>query len=72
MAHFKRSLSVTPWGVVDEEKKLGTILLSSSLLGSSTASHLISIIESYLNGVDVSNKEKLSITFDNCAVNKNR
>eukprot|EP00009_Paramoeba_aestuarina_P016773 CAMPEP_0201540170 /NCGR_PEP_ID=MMETSP0161_2-20130828/70800_1 /ASSEMBLY_ACC=CAM_ASM_000251 /TAXON_ID=180227 /ORGANISM="Neoparamoeba aestuarina, Strain SoJaBio B1-5/56/2" /LENGTH=542 /DNA_ID=CAMNT_0047947621 /DNA_START=515 /DNA_END=2143 /DNA_ORIENTATION=- len=71
-AHFKRSFPVTPQGVIDETKKRGDILLYDAFSGSTNASHLISVIDSYLGTKYDGEQSRLQVTFDNCTINKNR
>jgi hypothetical protein len=59
-------------GVIDEETKEGTIYLYDGQYGSTTSSHVISILDLYLKNHISEPKRNLYLTFDNCGVNKNR
>ena len=59
-------------GVLNEEMKLGEIFLYDGFAGSTSASHIISVVDHFLRREEKPEKKKLHCTFDNCAVNKNQ
>ena len=71
MAYFKRRMSVTPMGIIDEAKKTGVTYFYTSRQGKTSANHVISVLQKYLGTVDKTLYNELNITFDNCKVNKN-
>jgi hypothetical protein len=72
MSYFKRRMAVTPMGILDEQSGNGVTYFYDSRCGKTSANHVISTLDKHLNSLDLRCFDDLYMTFDNCAVNKNR